>query len=51
MRVCVCLWPNDWQDAIIWVPIPNNGDLTVFVNNWRNICLLEVVGKVVARVI
>ena len=38
--------PCDWRDAIL-VPIP---DLTS-CDNWRGISLLEVVGKVVARVI
>ena len=40
---------NDWRDAIL-VPIPKKGDLTV-CDNWRGICLLEIVGKVVGRVI
>ena len=40
---------NNWRDAVL-VPIPKKGDLTV-CDNWREICLLEVVGKVVARVI
>jgi len=35
---------------IVVVPIPKKGDLTI-CDNWRGICLLEVVGKVVARVI
>ena len=34
---------NNWRDATcILVPIPKKGDLTVS-NNWRGICLSEVV--------
>ena len=41
--------PKEWADAII-VPIPKKGNLRS-CDNWRGIALLEVVGKVVARVI
>ena len=41
--------PRDWADAII-IPIPKKGDLTC-CDNWRGIALLEVVGKVLARVL
>ena len=41
--------PNDWRDAII-VPIPKKGDLTS-CDNWRGIALLDVVGKVLAKII
>jgi hypothetical protein len=41
--------PQDWRDAIL-VPIPKKGDLTR-CDNWRGIALLDVVGKVVARVL
>jgi hypothetical protein len=41
--------PKEWADAII-VPIPQQGNLWS-CDNWRGIALLEVVGKVVARVI
>ena len=37
---------SDWKDAII-VPIPKKGDLRE-CNNWRNISLLDVAGKVFA---
>ena len=41
--------PQDWPDATI-IPIPKKGNLKLCAN-WRGIALLEVVGKVVARVI
>ena len=41
--------PSDWCDAVL-VPIPKKGDLTK-CDNWRGIALLDVVGKVVARVL
>lgn len=41
--------PKDWVDAVL-IPIPKKGDLTR-CDNWRGISLLDVVGKIVARVI
>ena len=41
--------PADWSDAVL-IPIPKKGDLSQ-CDNWRGIALLDVVGKVVARVI
>ena len=41
--------PQEWTDATI-IPIPKKGNLNI-CDNWRGIALLEVVGKVVARVI
>ena len=41
--------PKEWIDAIL-VPIPKKGDLKI-CDNWRGIALLEVVGKMVARII
>ena len=41
--------PTDWRDAII-VPIPKKGDLTS-CDNWRGIVLLDVVGKVLEKII
>ena len=41
--------PQEWVDAIL-VPIPKKGNLHR-CDNWRGISLLEVVGKVVARVV
>ena len=41
--------PSDWYDAVL-VPIPKKGDLSK-CDNWRGIALLDVVGKVVARVL
>lgn len=38
--------PKDWADAML-VPIPKKGDLC----KWRGITLLDVVGKVAARII
>ena len=40
---------DDWKNAVI-VPIPKKGDLRK-CNNWRGISLLDVAGKVFARVI
>ena len=39
---------SDWRDAVI-VPIPKKGDLHA-CDNWRGISLLDVVGKLLARV-
>ena len=41
--------PRDWSNAIL-ISIPKKGDRSR-CNNWRGIALLEVVGKVVARVL
>ena len=41
--------PQAWRDAEL-VPIPKRGDLTC-CDNWRGIALLDVIGKVVGRVI
>ena len=41
--------PQDWSDAVL-IPIPKKGDLTS-CDNWRGIALLDVVGKVVARLL
>ena len=41
--------PREWADAIL-VPIPKKGNLRN-CDNWRGIALLDVVGKVVARII
>ena len=40
--------PQDWRDALL-VPIPKKGDLSR-CDNWRGIALLEVVGKLAARI-
>ena len=40
---------RDWSDAVL-VPVPKKGDLHQ-CDNWRGIVLLDVVGKVVARII
>lgn len=41
--------PRDWVDAVL-VPIPKKGDLSN-CDNWRGISLLDVAGKVAARLI
>ena len=41
--------PSDWFDAVL-IPLPKKGDLS-HCDNWRGISLLDVVGKVVARVL
>ena len=40
---------EDWKHAVI-VPIPKKGDLKE-CNNWRGISLLDVAGKLFARII
>jgi len=39
----------EWRDAIL-VPVPKRGDLSV-CDNWRGISLLDVTGKLFARII
>ena len=39
----------DWSNAVL-IPIPKEGDLSQY-DNWRRIGLLDVVGKVLARII
>ena len=39
---------GEWQDAVV-VPVPKKGDLR-HCNNWRGISLLDVVGKIMARI-
>ena len=41
--------PREWADAIL-VPIPKKGNLQS-CDNWRGIALLDVVGKLVARIV
>ena len=41
--------PEDWTDAVL-ISIPKKGDLSN-CDNWRDISLLDVVGKVIARII
>ena len=41
--------PKEWVDSIL-IPIPKKGNLRS-CDNWRGISLLEVMGKVVARII
>ena len=41
--------PKDWVDAVL-EPIPKKGDLSN-CDNWRGIPLLDVVGKVIARIL
>ena len=40
---------RDWKDAVI-IPIPKKGDLKC-CDNWRGISLLDVVGKLFARIL
>ena len=40
---------RDWQDAVV-VPIPKKGDLKQ-CDHWRRISLLDVVGKVLGRIV
>ena len=53
VRLCGVIWknrkaPEEWRDAFV-VPVPKKGDLRD-CNNSRGISLLDVVGKVFARV-
>ena len=41
--------PRDWSNAVL-IPIPKKGNLS-YCDNWRGIALLEMIGKVVARVL
>ena len=41
--------PVEWCDSTL-VPIPKKGDLSVF-DNWRGISLLDVMGKLFARIL
>ena len=41
--------PQDWRDALL-VPVPKKRDLSL-CDSWRGIILLDVVGKVFAKVI
>ena len=41
--------PQEWKDALI-VPIPKKGDLSL-CDNWRGISLLDLGGKVFAKII
>lgn len=40
---------GDWKDAVV-VPIPKKGNLQI-CDNWRGISLLDVVGKIFARIV
>ena len=41
--------PQDWQDAIL-IPISKKGNLHCS-DNWQRIALLDVVGKLVTRIV
>ena len=41
--------PTEWRDALL-VPVPKKGDLSS-CDNWRGISLLDVMGKLFARVL
>ena len=41
--------PEEWRDALL-VSVPKKGDLSV-CDNWRGISLLDVKGKLFARVL
>ena len=41
--------PQEWRDASL-VSVPKKGDLSL-CDNWRGISLLNIVGKVLAKVI
>ena len=41
--------PLEWRDALL-VPVPKKGDLSC-CDNWKGISLLDVMGKLSARVL
>ena len=41
--------PHEWADAIL-ISIPKKGNLH-YCDNWRGIVLLDVVGKLVVRIV
>ena len=41
--------PRDWSNTVL-IPIPKKGNPS-YCNNWLGIVLLEVIGKMVARVL
>ena len=43
------LVPHDWRDAVL-VPVPKKGNLHC-CDNWRGISLLDVVGKLLGRIV
>ena len=54
LRIMEKIWEggcvvDDWKDAVV-VPIPKKGDLR-HCDNWRGISLLDVVGKIMARIV
>ena len=54
LELCVLVWRDgcvvrDWCNALI-KPVPKKGNLKSCVN-WRGISLLDVVGKVLGRII
>ena len=44
-----CRVPSDWCNAVL-IPVPKKGNLKK-CDNWRGIALLDVVGKMVARIL
>ena len=42
--------PKEWADAV-WYPSQRRGALIGECSNWQGVALLEVVGKVVAKVL
>ena len=46
---CECRVSKEWSDAVL-VPIPKKGNFDK-CDNWRGIALLDVVGKIIARIL
>jgi len=42
--------PQEWENAIL-IPISKKGNLHVCCDNWRGVALLDVVGKLVGRIV
>ena len=40
---------DDWRNAF-WIPVPKRGNLNI-CDNWRGISLLDVVGKLLGRIL
>ena len=54
MKLFTCVWVSrsisqDWKDVLL-IPLPKKEDLSL-CDNWHGINLLQVVGKVFAKII
>ena len=54
MKLFTCVWDSrsisqDWKDVLL-IPLPRKEDLSLS-DNWHGINLIQVVGKVLAKII